>query len=972
MTAPAPVRVWFGDRTRGYVPDLERTGDVPRAFLDAASRLGMQPPEGLAARATGPLFTLRRVEVGGHGSHLCLTEQLVGKDVGRAGGCVFTFAAADLADAADLWPRTPPGVADTAATARVTDVLRTLHQRPDAPVLRIPGTPAEASAAIGTLLAALPSPLVDGRVWASCLTSVPGPADRSSFVTGGWSDGMRRDLPDAAASVDRWLDGAATPSPAPDELDGRTERALSWLARRAGQGDAHTVVAGSASLAEVVRHVVRHHLPVDRADVPALVADGQQWERLADSAVTVREFAGLDPERAMELVGPVTAAPAGRPDRAAEVLSALLTGIADGPGPDRTDTGPGLSPPPLDPAHPPGWGRTLADALIRVEPDEHQRARRVRYWLLGPGRPLEPGDLRDEAHDWLRTVLPDPAAHPEVFELRPAEIARRLLDRGGVEPWIVTRLENDPDRTALVHGALHRLPDAPPPVAGALVRLGRDCGMRPSEIADAVRALLDLDTPRDGGTGWVSAAVEAVEAVGPGARTLRAVIGLLLGRLDEWGEAADAGTLRAWARTVLDDPSAAGVQRTVARSVLADPVPGPPGDAVAQAGAVVPARARGGEPVRRRFRPGGRTAADPLRDDPAGDGRGTGARTGGTGTPGDPADRDRTVGGRAHRSHPGAARGGAPDAEPWNTGAHAGPGRPGGSARASRPRGATAGATPGAAAAGAAVATGWSLLGRLRGWWRRDPAADAADRAPADPDAGSGPDLGATTRLPVFRGDGTAPGLARDARTDRPGAADLSGPADGLGPTDRLGPVDHAEPPGAAAGPDRAVHPDRSDRRDLPDRVDPDSWSRRPDPGARTGAVPAAGPELEVGRPRRIPGAPAAGGRTTARVVAVVAVLLGLGVIVAGLYWWPGADGPSPSSPPASTAPGVPAPAPSGTAPQGGAPSSAGTAPDTAATPGGTVAPDGTRPAGGAAGTGADTPGGAADPASGRGTEVDR
>ena len=474
MTAPAPVRVWFGDRTRGYVPDLERTGDVPRAFLDAASRLGMQPPEGLAARATGPLFTLRRVEVGGHGSHLCLTEQLVGKDVGRAGGCVFTFAAADLADAADLWPRTPPGVADTAATARVTDVLRTLHQRPDAPVLRIPGTPAEASAAIGTLLAALPSPLVDGRVWASCLTSVPGPADRSSFVTGGWSDGMRRDLPDAAASVDRWLDGAATPSPAPDELDGRTERALSWLARRAGQGDAHTVVAGSASLAEVVRHVVRHHLPVDRADVPALVADGQQWERLADSAVTVREFAGLDPERAMELVGPVTAAPAGRPDRAAEVLSALLTGIADGPGPDRTDTGPGLSPPPLDPAHSPGWGRTLADALIRVEPDEHQRARRVRYWLLGPGRPLEPGDLRDEAHDWLRTVLPDPAAHPEVFELRPAEIARRLLDRGGIEPWIVTRLENDPDRTALVHGALHRLPDAPPPVAGALVRLGRD------------------------------------------------------------------------------------------------------------------------------------------------------------------------------------------------------------------------------------------------------------------------------------------------------------------------------------------------------------------------------------------------------------------------------------------------------------------------------------------------------------------
>ncbi|WP_433042475.1 caspase, EACC1-associated type [Dactylosporangium sp. CS-033363] len=322
VTLP-PLVVW-ADEGRGFAPQRTTDGTPAAAeFRAAAQRLIEDEVVQPAVRSTvgHPVYSLRVVKVGRR-PHWCFAEQGRGGPFGVAGTCRFQFLPYEY-DAGRAWAEGIAAVGGRELRAARTDeaaVRRLLTGLLlGQPLVRIPGSPAEAAVTIFAVLNVLPRTVAASYTWSTCplqeprpkLVTAELPAEiRIGTALGRVLDRVQWSPPPSAEDLRQCL-----PSPAQRSA---FELLVSLATRLEVDADLH--VSGPETLQGLVDFAAAAKVFPTVETVPGLLRDPAGLRRLAGSPHLVREWAMRDPAAALKALEGM---------REQRVRRAMLDALAD-------------------------------------------------------------------------------------------------------------------------------------------------------------------------------------------------------------------------------------------------------------------------------------------------------------------------------------------------------------------------------------------------------------------------------------------------------------------------------------------------------------------------------------------------------------------------------------------------------------------------------------------------------------------
>ncbi|WP_426504809.1 hypothetical protein ACPPVO_45220 [Dactylosporangium sp. McL0621] len=305
-----PLIAWADAEGRGFAP--LRTSDTASSaapeFWAAATQLiddDVVAQPSVRSTMEHPVYSLRAVHVGRR-PYWCFAEQGRGGPFGVAGTCRFQFLPFDL-EAGQAWTdgiaavggKEPlaAGHADEAAVRRALTGLL-LGQ----PLVRLPGSPAEAAVTIFAVLSVLPRAVASTYAWSTCPLQEPRPnlvtADLpADFRTGSplerVIDRVRWSAAPGAEAVQRRL-AAATHRSAFELLVGLAVRL---------EVDQELLAVPVESLAALVEHTAATRVLPTPENVPTLLRDRDGRTQLARFPGVVTQWAARHEQAALTALG---------------------------------------------------------------------------------------------------------------------------------------------------------------------------------------------------------------------------------------------------------------------------------------------------------------------------------------------------------------------------------------------------------------------------------------------------------------------------------------------------------------------------------------------------------------------------------------------------------------------------------------------------------------------------------------------
>ncbi|WP_305789959.1 hypothetical protein [Symbioplanes lichenis] len=421
MTSDDLVMVQWADLTGiGFSP--HDRGSAPGEFWTAAEHLLQedleQPPENIDSTQGHPVWTLRRVPVGGR-RRWCFAVQGRRGPFGVAGSCRFAFAPPAMG-AYDAWrlgrdraadpdDLPEPGLDHDTFGRLVSEVLGGVAlSRAAVPVLAGPGDAAEVVAAV---LRVLPEPVSRRWSWSTCLLQRPDNPDLR-VVSGQWPEEFRAADPRRADSVAHlFRRGPVTQEELETRLTRRELRhGFRWLVEYAVEHRPITRLPRCEELDDLLVELAHANHRPEWPDVPSMLASPQGLLGHLDLVAT---WARHEPGAAVRTL---------RDDYPFDIAGALLDGILEA----QDETGDNLLHLPTA-KHREGnkWHDRLADLLL-----EHRGLgvhTLVTRWA-DPGGPLADRADLVAARAWLRKLGLDPRTDRALF---PADdrVVRGELER---------------------------------------------------------------------------------------------------------------------------------------------------------------------------------------------------------------------------------------------------------------------------------------------------------------------------------------------------------------------------------------------------------------------------------------------------------------------------------------------------------------------------------------------------------------
>ncbi|WP_433077045.1 hypothetical protein ACQP1P_33470 [Dactylosporangium sp. CA-052675] len=330
----ANLIAWADVEGRGFAPirASDTASSAAPEFWAVAERLIDDAVVQPAVRSTldHPVYSLRAVTVPRHGRYWCFAEQGRGGHFGVAGTCRFKFEPF-AAGAQQAWAEgiaavggKEPLAAGHADEAGVRHALNGLLF--GQPLLRLPGTPAEAAITIYAVLGVLPKAVAAEYTWSTCPLQEP----RPNLVTANLPADFRTGSP-----LDRVIDRIRWSVPPGAEAVARRlgtqahRSAFELLVSRAVRlhHDPDLLDAPAETVEELVEHTATNIAFPTPETVPDLLREREGRRRLADFPHEVTKWAEGSPEAARRALVKLE-----EPGLRQAILLPLFDALLDRPG----------------------------------------------------------------------------------------------------------------------------------------------------------------------------------------------------------------------------------------------------------------------------------------------------------------------------------------------------------------------------------------------------------------------------------------------------------------------------------------------------------------------------------------------------------------------------------------------------------------------------------------------------------------